>query len=412
MSDAGTSSGLTPPDHDFEEGIDRTYHAEQSVVLRYRRACPSPPPEAADARFDELLRRTSIREGLRVLPPFTERGVEVHVLDATSLMHTRSLKSIDGCVTTAQCLFRGHERIVFESGGNTGTALSVYGVRSGLETFFFVPTENVPFLDGRGFEDARGHVIAVDDPREVKRAAAAFGERHGLTRVPQRAWRGQASAFLGCFVLEHILAHGSYHHLVQGISAAFGPIGIYGVLEAHRHRLPRLPAFLGVQQAANCPMVRAWRGAPPDAGEEVASTRGLLARVMYDGQPRTYGSFDGLRHVLVSSGGDLTTLDEADFDRVLARGVQGTPLLELLADRGVHIAQRDGAIVDKTGLMGLVGTLREIASGRILEGARVLVGLTGGTARPDGRIRPELRVSAGIAHVPSMPAPAAGDTRA
>lgn len=385
----------------FEPAVDTSYDAEQSVVLRYRRACPSPPPEAADPRFDELLRRASIREGLRVVPLFTHRGVEVNVLDATSRMHTRSLKSIDGCVTTAQCLYRGHDRIVFESGGNTGTALSVYGVRRGLETFFFVPTENVALLDGPAFEAPTAHVIAVNDPREVKATAGAFAERNGLTRVPQLAWRLQASAFLGCFVLEHMLVHGPYDHLVQGISAGFGPIGIYGVLEAHGSRLARLPTFLGVQQAGNCPMVRAWRGAPPDEGPVVASTSGLLAKVMYDGQPRTYGTFDALRRILVSTGGDLTTLDEGEFDRVLSQGVDGRAVLELLAAQDLHIAQRDGGIVDKTGLMGLVATLREITSGRIREGARVLVCLTGGTARPDGRVQAS-----------SIPVPVRGETRA
>src|SRR5688572_21067809 len=143
MTDPHALPGAPRPVKPFEEAIDQDWDAGQSVVLRYRRACPQPPPEASDPRFDELLRRTSIREGLRVVPLFTHRGVEVDLLDATSLMHTRSLKSIDGCVTTAQCLFRGHRRIVFESGGNTGTALTVYGVRCGLETFFFVPTENV-----------------------------------------------------------------------------------------------------------------------------------------------------------------------------------------------------------------------------------------------------------------------------
>jgi len=369
----------------FEQAIDHRYDAEQSVVLRYRDACRFVTPESGDLRFQELLQRTSIREGLRVFPLFAYRGVELDILDATSLMHTSTHKSIDGCVTSAQCLLRGHERIVFESGGNTGTALTLYGGQAGLETFFFVPAENLPILDARIFDRKDAHVIPVDDPRQVKPAAGAFADQNGLPRVPQLAWRYQASAFIGCFMLEHLLAHGViYDHLVQSISAAFAPIGIYRVLEPHRERLGGLPAFLGVQQAANCPMVRAWR---PTASAEVpsalASTAGLLAKVMYDGQPRTYGTFDELRRILLATGGDLTTVDLHDFREWLAVDIAGKTALEHLAEHGVHIAQSEGDVADKTGLMGLVGTLREIAAGRMAAGERVLVCLTGGTARPE-----------------------------
>jgi threonine synthase len=368
----------------FEKAIDHRYPAAQSVVLRYRAACPAVSPESGDPRFQELLQRTSIREGLRIFPLFAYRGVDVDILDATSLMHTSTHKSIDGCVTSAQCLFRGHRRIVFESGGNTGTALSLYGGVAGLETFFFVPAENMPILDARIFGRKDANVIPVDDPRQVKPAAGAFAERNGLPRVPQLAWRYQASAFIGCFVLEHLLKHSvRYDRLVQSISAAFAPIGIYRALEPHRERLGRLPAFVGVQQAANCPMVRAWR---PTTSEEpspaLASTKGLLAKVMYDGEPRTYGTFDELRRILLATGGDLTTVDLPDFRTWLAVEIAGKTALAHLADHGVHITKSEGDVADKTGLMGLVGTLRAIASGGMAAGERVLVCLTGGTAGP------------------------------
>jgi len=37
--------------------------------------------------------------------------------------------------------------VVFESGGNTGAALTEYGQKAGLETFLFIPEENVSLLD-------------------------------------------------------------------------------------------------------------------------------------------------------------------------------------------------------------------------------------------------------------------------
>lgn len=372
---------------DFLGAIDERHAADQSIVLRYRSTVRLEPDEEVDRRLKAFLGRTSIREGLRILPLLSHRGVEIDVLDETSLMRTSTLKSIDGCVTTAQCLLRGHQSVVFESGGNTGTALTVYGNRAGIRTHFFVPAENVPLLDAAAFASGIAQVIAVDDPRQVKPAAAAFAQQHGLPRIPRLGWRIQASTFVGCFLLEHLLAHGTYDVLAQSISAAFGPVGVYRVLRPHRERLGQLPSFLGVQQAANCPMVRAWKGeaAAAPAGP-VASTAGLLARVMYDGEPGTYGTLDPLRGILGETRGDLTTVDAEDFRRGMTTALAGRTVLEHLAERGIHVTLRGGEVLEKAGLMALVGTLREIEAGRLAGGSRVLVCLTGGTATPRGRV--------------------------
>jgi hypothetical protein len=221
----------------------------------------------------------------------------------------------------------------------------------------------------------------------VKAAAAAFAARHGLARIPVLDWRLQASSFVGCFVLEHLLSCEPYDVLAQSISAAFSPVGIYRIIGPHRERIGRLPAFMGVQQAANCPMVRAWRAGTETApAEPVDSTAGLLARVMYDGNPGTYGTFGPLRRILIETAGDLTTIDREDFRRELWADVGGKTVLDHLAERGVLVTLREGKVLEKAGLMALAGTLREIESGRIAPGSRVLVCVTGGTARPEGTV--------------------------
>jgi threonine synthase len=396
MNDPSAPTAIAPPalpavvplsPEAFAEAIGGRPPASSSVVLRYRDALRLERDDGDDDRLKSLLERTSIREGLQVVPLFAYRDVEVDVLDETSLMHTGTMKSIDGCVTSAQCLLRGHRSVVFESGGNTGTALSVYAARAGIETFFFVPAENLPLLSGGAFESPGARVIAVDDPRQVKPAAAAFATGRQLPRVPELAWRIQASSFVGCFLLEHFLEHAPYDVLAQSISAAFGPIGIYRILRAHSERLGGLPSFLGVQQAANCPMVRAWRaGATAVPATPIGSTGRLLARVMYDGEPATYGTLEPLREILVETGGDLATVDESEFRRGLSTAVDGSNVLDHLADRGIDIARGGGEVVEKAGLMALAGTIRAIESGRIAPGSRALVCLTGGTARPGGRV--------------------------
>src|SRR5215470_3814779 len=114
---------------DLVAATDRTHAARESVVLRYRNALCFEDLGDRAPQFRTLLGHTTIAEGLRVFSLGSYHSVQIDVLDETSLMHTQTLKSIDGCVTAAHCLLRNYGAVVFESGGNTGTAVTRYGAR-------------------------------------------------------------------------------------------------------------------------------------------------------------------------------------------------------------------------------------------------------------------------------------------
>jgi len=386
----------------FDEAIDPAHDAARSIVLRYRNVFCFGEDAGQDSAFKALLARCSIAEGVRAFPLTEHRGVEIHVLDETSAMHSGTLKSIDGCVTVAHCLERGYGRIVFESGGNTGTALAVYARHAGIESFCFVPAENVGLLDGTSFGHPRTHLIAVEDPQAVRSVAEAFARNHAVPRVPIAEWRLAASRFIGCFVLEALLGGARFDWLAQSVSAGFAPLGIYQVLAEQGGLESSRPRFLGVQQAANCALFHAWqqasgadsraaRSAVP-AAAPVHSTARLLTPVMYDSRPQSYGTFQAFANLLESSRGRVTTVDRDEFAACLGHHAVGRELLGRLADNGVVIMQRDGKVVERTGLMALVGVLKEIDAGAIAAGSRVLCCLTSGAGRPDGRAEPELHV--------------------
>ena len=174
-----------------------------------------------DRRFKRHLERTSVREGLRVVPLMEYRGVELDVLDESSLMTTGTLKSIDGCIaaTCKKPRVEGFDRCVFESGGNTGSRVdpircSEIGFRDFLS---WCRAENVNASSTvHIFERSKmPHLIAVDDPGEVKPTAARIATLEALRRIPDRSWRSQSSSLIGCFVLEHFLANGAHDHMVQ-----------------------------------------------------------------------------------------------------------------------------------------------------------------------------------------------------
>jgi len=379
---------------DFERWVDTHYDATKSIVLRYRNVVRSGSGTEDADRSDAWLQRTSIQEGARIVHLLDYRGVALYVLDETSLMHTRSLKSIDGCVTTAKCKALGYDRVIFESGGNTGTALTVYGRNAELETYLVVPEENLGLLNGAHFEPSTAHLYSASDPGLVKPAASVLKEEFGLHHIPRTEWRYEASRYRGCFILEQLLGGHSFDWITQTISAAFGPVGIYSVLTRFADSLGRVPRFLGIQQQANCPMARAWRqGSSTPAPSETVPTEPLLANVMYDTKPYSYGTYGDLRETLLKTNGDIVTVNHAQFAELLERDFDGQSILEHLANVGIKITIQGGQVLETAGLLSLFGTLGEIDRGRIDAGSRILCSLTGGMSEGDGRAQPDCRFS-------------------
>jgi len=379
----------------FDHCIDDKHNSDSSVVLRYMNALSFGPPEE-DSKYKEILKETSIREGVRIFHLLTYRGVEIHILDESSSMHTGTLKSIDGCITISKCKLNGYERVVFESGGNTGTALTEYGQKAELETFFFIPEKNVSLLHGKVFEPDKAHLISVVDPGQVKAAAGLFEGLNGIRHIPQKAWRYEASTFRGFFVLELMMRHVKFDWLTQTISAAFGPIGIYRVLRQCCKKMGDIPRFLGFQQESNCPMYTSWKSKNKLAPTSSAGRRTdeePLSKVMYDAAPYTYGTYDDLEGILTASRGDLARVGYSDFHGLLEHDFDGKSILDLLRENGVKIFEADGDVVEKTGLIALAGTLRAIIEGGISRGSRVLCCLGSGTYEVDGKAKPEYRMS-------------------
>jgi hypothetical protein len=379
----------------LDKFIDDEYKSDMSIVLRYRNALTSGDPEK-DLVYKDFLKKTSIREGARIFSLMTYRGVDIHILDESSFMHTGTLKSIDGCITISKCRLKGYERVVFESGGNTGTALTDYGQRAGLETFFFIPEENVPLLHSRTFRPDKAHLISVAEPDLVKTAAGLFEGLKGIRHIPQTAWRYEASTFRGLFILEHMMRLVKFDWMTQTISAAFGPIGIYGVLNHCPKKMSTIPRFLGIQQEANCPMYNSWKSEHKEMRTtpvESRSGKKLLSKVMYDVAPYTYGTYENLKGLLKTSGGDLINVSHSEFFEFLEHEFDGKSILDLLRENGVHIFETGGEVLEKTGLIALAGTFKGIRNNEITRGSKVLCCLSSGTYQVDGKAQPEYRVS-------------------
>jgi hypothetical protein len=191
-----------------------------------------------------------------------------------------------------------------------------------------------------------------------------------------------------------MLQEEKFDWLIQMISAAFGPIGIYRVLYHYAHELEERPSFLGIQQEMNCPMFRAWRKKETEIQpESIPSTEQLLTRVMYDVRPRSYRTYGSLYHLLTETGGDLATINHDEYIDFITQRFNGKGILELLLEKGIEITTNGKEVVEKTGLIALAGTIKAIDQGRIPKGKKVLCCLTSGVSQADGKANPEYRIN-------------------
>lgn len=358
--------------------VDERFAADQSVVLRYA-------PSLLDGA-DVLA--TSRREGIRVLDLGAWRGVNLKLLDESSLMASGTYKSLDGCLSTAICRKEGIQRAVFSSGANAGSALSLYGATTGLESFFFCPAGNLSKLDGAIFDRPGAHLIAVEgSDRRVKQAAKLMAERLGAPVIPKLEWRMLSAGCRGMFLAEQILRHGQrFDWLAQSVCAGYGPLGIYGVFE--RLALDKAPKFLAVQQGGLCPIVNAWEQhrdtLPPLSDTDWREKP--IEPALYNVHPdQTYPE---LYRTIQRSSGDALAVHQAEFDEF------GGEFLERVERAGVKLTRMNGQILESAGLLAGAGALKAIGEGRIAKGATVLCALTGGAGpAPIKPAVPERRIA-------------------
>lgn len=339
--------------------------AEKSILLRYNQ----------DLDLLPYLERVSISEGTRTFHLMDYKGVAIFVKDETTLMYAGTYKSLDAAFVTAQCLKEGIDKIVFSSGANLGQAISGYSNRFPIKTVYFHPHTTL-FKVSPTFFGENSHIITVQkSEREVKEAAKLFAKASGFREVPTLEWRLKSSAFRGYGVYEDIQAQ-EFDWIAQAVCAAFGPLGIYGVLHELliKDEIKAVPKFLGIQQEANSPMVKAWKDRNSKIEERhlVLNPGPLMEPALYNTNPAK--SYEALYEMLQKYGGELLSVGNEFYNRCEL-------VITELKNKGISITEIDGNIIEKTGLITGVGILKAIDNGTIKKGERVLYLLTGGNVK-------------------------------
>lgn len=371
------SSDLIVPISLWNDLIDPAVPADRSLLLRYWRVFSTLKLLIPVDR--NYLSACSIREGARMAPVTEHRGVRIYVCDETTAMSTGTYKDLDACLTVSIARTNQVHQLVLSSGGNLGYALAKYATRAGLEIFVFQPATTLYKLDAATYSNPGIRLISVDLPEpDVKRMAQAFAQRYGILQVPDARWRFASSATRAMFLLEHALSiKDGVDYLAQTVCAGFGPVGIYKCFSSLAAESliseVKIPSFLGFQQEANAPMVRAWRDGCREIGTRHigASPEHYLEPGLYNTNPAH--NYTRLFSLMTYFGGDLSALSQADYEAYAPQ------VLSLLQRVGIELTRRgSGDLLEKTGVLTGVGLLKAIDTGGIQPGQGVIYMLTGG----------------------------------
>ncbi|MBD0689131.1 pyridoxal-phosphate dependent enzyme [Streptomyces sp. CBMA123] len=352
-------------------------YAQDRIVRRYAARLPADPA---------LLRRSSLREGGRIvrLPP--QHEVDIDVLDLSTTNTTGTFKSWLTCLAVAQCLRREQPLVLAQSSGNTANALAAYALHTGLRAVILHPPASRRRITPELAETDSVQFVEVDAPeRRIKEVLAHCTAALRLPAAPTLADQGGANKLRAYFLRDagrELGRRWDWH--VQAVSSGYGPLGFYeGLREIRRAtgEAVTVPRFLGVQQEAVTPFVHALgldcgRAAPPAAAEPLEPT--LFRRTLTEDLVRR------MRELCAESRGTVRALADARYLRLEPRAVA------LLRGAGVTVAlDPDGAPRERAGLYSLAGTLDAVEQGLIRPGERAMAVFTGGAApAPAGTYRP------------------------
>ncbi len=316
-------------------------------------------PVSDDTRIISLGEGNTPLIRLNNIPKELGKAVDIYV-KYEGLNPTGSFKDRGMTMAVTKAVEEGSQAVICASTGNTSASAAAYAARAGITAFVLIPEGKIAMgklaqtmMYGAVTIQLRGNFD--DGMRLVKEVA----EQAPVTIVnsinPYRIEGQKTAAFE---IVEELEAAPDYHCLPVGNA---GNITAYwkGYTEYRDHGVVNsAPRMVGYQAAGAAPFLR---GHPVDNPETVATAIRI-------GHPQ---SWEKAWAAQKESGG---WFDECSDDEILAAQ-------KLLAER-------EGIFCEPASATSLAGAMRDIRSGKIPEGSRVVCTLTGnGLKDPDIAIR-------------------------
>ncbi len=295
---------------------------------------------------------------LNNIPREIGKDVDIYV-KYEGLNPTGSFKDRGMCMAVTKAVEEGSKAIICASTGNTSAAAAAYAARAGITAFVLIPEGKIAL--GK-LAQAMIHgavVIQINGNFDVGMALVKQVAEHAPVTIVNsiNPFRLQGQKTAAFEILEELGSAPDYHCLPVGNA---GNITAHwmGYSEYHEHGMVNSrPVMVGYQASGAAPFIR---GEMVDNPETVATAIRI-------GHPQ---SWDKAWKVKEESNG---WFDECSDEEILAAQ-------KLLTEK-------EGVFCEPASATSLAGALRDIKSGKIPEGTKVVCTLTGhGLKDPDTAI--------------------------
>ena len=294
-----------------------------------------------------------------------DQGVDAEIfVKYEGLNPTGSFKDRGMCMAVTKAVEEGSKAIICASTGNTSAAAAAYAARAGITAFVLIPEGKIAL--GK-LAQAMMHgavVIQINGNFDAgMQLVKEVGEEAPVTIVnsinPYRL-QGQKSAAFE--IVEELGAAPDYHCLPVGNAGNISAHWIGYTEYADDGIISKLPKMVGYQADGSAPFIR---GEMVDDPETVATAIRI-------GHPQ---SWDKAWKVKDESEG---WFDECSDEEILAAQ-------KLLAEK-------EGVFCEPASAISIAGALRDLKSGKIPAGSRIVCTLTGhGLKDPDTAIKQSSR---------------------
>ncbi len=296
---------------------------------------------------------------LNNIPGDLGKNVDIYV-KYEGLNPTGSFKDRGMTMAVTKAVEEGSKAIICASTGNTSAAAAAYAARAGITAFVLIPDGKIA-LGKLAQAMIHGAVVIqingnFDDGMELVKQVGKEAPVTIVNSINPFRLQGQKTAAFE--ILEELGAAPDYHCLPVGNA---GNISAHwmGYSEYHEHGIVNsCPVMVGYQASGSAPFMR---GEMVDNPETVATAIRI-------GHPQ---SWDKAWKVQKESKG---WFDECSDTEILAAQKM--------------LAEREGIFCEPASATSLAGAMRDIKSGKIPEGSKVVCTLTGhGLKDPDTAIK-------------------------
>ena len=294
-----------------------------------------------------------------------DQGVDAEIfVKYEGLNPTGSFKDRGMCMAVTKAVEEGSKAIICASTGNTSAAAAAYAARAGITAFVLIPEGKIAL--GK-LAQAMMHgavVIQINGNFDAgMQLVKEVGEEAPVTIVnsinPYRL-QGQKSAAFE--IVEELGAAPDYHCLPVGNAGNISAHWIGYTEYADDGIISKLPKMVGYQADGSAPFIRGEMVDDPDT----------VATAIRIGHPQ---SWDKAWKVKDESDG---WFDECSDEEILAAQ-------KLLAEK-------EGVFYEPASAISIAGVLRDLKSGKIPAGSRIVCTLTGhGLKDPDTAIKQSSR---------------------